>query len=65
MSLEIAEREREGIKILDLSGRLTVGPAATALREAIARLQAGGSTNIVLNLSDVDYIDSTRSLRAW
>ena len=59
MSLEIAEREREGIKILDLSGRLTVGPAATALREAITRSQASGSTKIVLNLADVDYIDST------
>ena len=59
MSLEIAEREREGIKILDLSGRLTVGPAATQLREAITRLQAAGSANIVLNLADVDYIDST------
>ena len=59
MSLEIAEREREGIKILDLSGRLTVGPAATQLREAISRLQAAGSVNIVLNLADVDYIDST------
>jgi anti-sigma B factor antagonist len=59
MSLQITEREREGIKILDLSGRLTVGPAATLLREAISKLQAGGTTNIVLNLADVDYIDST------
>ena len=59
MSLEITEREREGIKILDLSGRLTVGPAATQLREAISRLQSAGSVNIVLNLTDVDYIDST------
>jgi anti-sigma B factor antagonist len=59
MSLQITEREREGIKILDLSGRLTVGPAATQLREAISKLQTGGSTSIVLNLADVDYIDST------
>ena len=59
MSLEIREREREGIKILDLSGRLTVGPASTQLREATSRLQAAGFKNIVLNLADVDYIDST------
>src|ERR1017187_8435909 len=59
MSLEIREREREGIKILDLSGRLTVGPASTQLREATFRLQAAGFKNIVLNLADVDYIDST------
>jgi anti-sigma B factor antagonist len=59
MSLEIREREREGIKILDLSGRLTVGPAATQLREAVTKLQSGGLVKIVLNLADLDYIDST------
>ncbi len=59
MSLEIAQREQEGITVLDLSGRLTVGPASSDLREAINKLQAAGVTKIVLNLSDVDYIDST------
>jgi anti-sigma B factor antagonist len=59
MSFEITEREREGIKILDLNGRLTVGPAANDLREAIASIQSKGNSNIILNLSEVDYIDST------
>lgn len=59
MSLAITEREREGIKILDLSGRLTVGPAASQLRETISKLQAAGCVNLVLNLADVDYVDST------
>ena len=59
MSLEITEREREGIKILDLKGRLTVGPAAGQLRETISRIQAAGCLQIVLNLAEVDYIDST------
>ncbi len=59
MSLEISQREQEGITILDLNGRLTVGPAATQVRESISKLQAAGVTRIVLNLSAVDYIDST------
>lgn len=59
MSLDIREREREGIQILDLSGRLTVGPPSTQLRDAISRIQSGALQNIVLNLADVDYIDST------
>ena len=59
MSLEITEREREGIKILDLKGRLTVGPGAGQLRETMSRIQAGGCIQIVLNLAEVDYIDST------
>lgn len=59
MAFEISEREREGIKILDLSGRLTVGAAAAQLRDAITRLHAAGTKQIILNLADVDYIDST------
>jgi anti-sigma B factor antagonist len=59
MSLAIEEREREGIKILDLKGRLTVGPPAGQLREKLSSLLATGFTRTVLNLADVDYIDST------
>jgi anti-sigma B factor antagonist len=59
MSLEIQQREREGVTILDLNGRVTVGPEATALREKIAGLSSAGSPRIVLNLQHVDYIDST------
>lgn len=57
--LEIVTREKEGIAILDLKGRLTVGPPVGSVREAITKLQAAGQTRIVLNLKGVDYIDST------
>jgi anti-sigma B factor antagonist len=59
MSLEIHQHVREGIDVLDLKGRITAGPEATALREKIAAMTAAGKGNIVLNLADVDYIDST------
>jgi anti-sigma B factor antagonist len=59
MSLEIQRREREGIAILDLKGRITVGPEASALRENVAALNGEGKTKIVLNLGEVSYIDST------
>ncbi len=59
MSLDSGQREREGIAIVDLRGRITVGPEATALRETVSRITAAGQKNIVLNLAGVDYIDST------
>jgi len=59
MSLEIHQREREGITILDLKGRVTVGPEASALRERVSQLAAAGSRMVVLNMEHVDYIDST------
>ena len=59
MSLDIQQREHEGIVILDAKGRITVGPEATTLREKVASVTAAGSKNIILNLAHVDYIDST------
>jgi anti-sigma B factor antagonist len=59
MSLEIEQQEREGIKILDLKGRITTGEEAMLFRETIQKLAASGSNRLVLNLGDVDYIDST------
>ena len=59
MSLDIEQSEREGIVILALDGRLIVGEPVTDLRAKITRLSASGVSNVVLNLSKVDYIDST------
>jgi anti-sigma B factor antagonist len=59
MALEIHQREREGVTIIDLKGRVTVGSEAGALREQISQDVAAGIRMLVLNLADVDYIDST------
>jgi anti-sigma B factor antagonist len=59
MSLEAGRREREGVVILDLEGRLTAGEEAARLRETLRELGAAGAHRIVLNLRGVDYIDST------
>ena len=59
MSLEIQQHEREGIAVLEMKGRITVGKEATALREKVAELTAANVRNIVFNLAGVDYIDST------
>jgi anti-sigma B factor antagonist len=59
MALDIQQREREGILILDLKGRLTVGREATAFRDKITELNQAGTHNLVLNLAGIDFIDST------
>ncbi|HLY16159.1 MAG TPA: STAS domain-containing protein [Bryobacteraceae bacterium] len=59
MSLEIQQREHEGIAILDLNGRITMGAEASALRDKVASMKAAGFLNVILNLAHVDYIDST------
>ncbi len=59
MALEILQREREGIAILELKGRLTAGPEAAALREQVGAMVAAGARNLVLDMHALDYIDST------
>lgn len=59
MASEIQQREREGIIVLDVKGRITVGAEAGALRDRVSELNAAGRHSIILNLADVDYIDST------
>ena len=58
MGIEITEREREGVTILGLNGRVTVGEV-TPVRDKISALVASGRSWIVLDLANVDYIDST------
>jgi anti-sigma B factor antagonist len=59
MGMEIKQREKEGITILDLEGPLIAGGAATALREKLQEILAAGLANVILDLQQVDYIDST------
>lgn len=59
MSLDVHEREREGIVIFDLKGRITLGSEATTLREMVQRLESRSKDKAVLNMQNVDYIDST------
>ncbi|MGA2117747.1 MAG: STAS domain-containing protein [Bryobacteraceae bacterium] len=59
MPLEINRRQREGITILDLKGRITMGPEASALRQEVATLDQAGERKLIFNMAEVDYIDST------
>jgi anti-sigma B factor antagonist len=58
MSLDIRESAREGVDILSLKGRLTVGEAS-AVREKVSVVATAGNVNVILNLEHVEYIDST------
>ena len=59
MSMKVSTRQVDGVTILDLSGRIVLGEGAIQLREAVKELTAKGQKYILLNLSDVNYIDSS------
>ena len=51
MSLDIQERDREGITMLDLDGRLTVGNEMGTYRETMQKLIDAGKRSIVNGLA--------------
>ncbi len=59
MSLKFKTRQVDGVTILDLSGRITLGEGSVTLRDAVKDAVTKGNTRILLNLADVDYIDSS------
>ncbi len=50
-------RQVDGVTVLDLSGKITLGEASGKLRGAVQDALSS-SKKIVLNLADVNYIDS-------
>ncbi|HWZ53309.1 MAG TPA: STAS domain-containing protein [Candidatus Acidoferrales bacterium] len=59
MALQGTCREIEDIAIIDFSGKITLGEGSSTLRRTIRDLIDKGHRKIVLNLYDVDYIDSS------
>jgi|SRR5580692_247400 anti-sigma B factor antagonist len=59
MGLEIAEREREGVTLMDLKGRITLGDEVSAFRDAFEKLAGLKEPKLILNMKAVDYVDST------
>ena len=61
MSMKVAIRQVDGVTILDLSGRITLGEGSVTLRDSVHDTLDKGSKNILLNLAQISYIDSSGS----
>lgn len=57
--MRVNVRQREGVTILDLKGKITIGVGDVALRDAIHEALSAGATRILVNLQDVSTIDSS------
>jgi anti-sigma B factor antagonist len=59
VTMKASNRRVDGVTILDLSGRITLGEGSVVLRDQIRDLISKGEKKILLNLGDVTYIDSS------
>jgi anti-sigma B factor antagonist len=57
--MKSSTRQVDGVTIVDLSGRITLGEGSTILRDIVREMIAKGNKKILLNLGDVTYIDSS------
>ena len=59
MKLSISNRDQAGVSVLHLGGRIILGEESNALRSEIMQLLDADSKKILLNLSEVTYVDSS------
>ncbi|HYW45466.1 MAG TPA: STAS domain-containing protein [Bryobacteraceae bacterium] len=59
MSLKANVRRAGDVAIVDLSGRITLGEGTGLVRTTIKDLVNSGQKNILLNLKEVSYLDSS------
>ena len=57
--MEIHTRTVGDVHVLDISGKITLGDATKTMRHTVNDLLANGGKKIVLNLTNVNYIDSS------
>lgn len=52
-------RDVQNVRVLDLSGKITIGAGDVELRRLVEEALTAGKTNILVNLKDVTHIDSS------
>jgi anti-sigma B factor antagonist len=56
--MKLVTRLIDDVEVVEVSGRIELGEGSAAIREVVRDLLARGRKKIVLDLADVDYIDS-------
>jgi len=59
VSMKATIRRVDSVMVVDVSGRITLGEGCAQLRELIRDQLTKGNKQVLLNLADVTYIDSS------
>ena len=57
--MKLSSQERDGVIILEPKGKILGGPDATLLKDQLQSLIEQGKTRVVIDLAEVDYMNST------
>ncbi|HEY1421961.1 MAG TPA: STAS domain-containing protein [Candidatus Acidoferrum sp.] len=59
MALHATYRDSGDVTVLDMGGRIVLGDGSALLRNTVKELLNDNRTKILINLADVNYIDSS------
>src|SRR5260370_9427110 len=59
LPMEISVRQQNGVDLLEVRGRLTIGEPSEQLNEALQSIVRNGGRKVVINLNGVPQIDSS------
>ncbi|MGO9515811.1 MAG: STAS domain-containing protein [Candidatus Korobacteraceae bacterium] len=59
MGMKASTRQAGSVTIVDLSGQIKLGEGSSVLRDTVKDLLSKGHKNILLNLGDINYVDSS------
>ena len=59
MALHATYRDVGQVTVIDMGGRITLGDGSALLRKTVKQLLDENRNRILINLADVDYIDSS------
>jgi anti-sigma B factor antagonist len=59
VSIKASTRQQQDVTIVDLSGQIKLGEGSSVLRETVKDLLGKGRKKILLNLAEINYIDSS------
>lgn len=59
MSARLTTRQVGDVTVIDAVGRITLGEGSALLRDTVKNLVAAGNKKLLLNLGEVNYIDSS------
>jgi anti-sigma B factor antagonist len=57
--VKLTTRQVGDVTVIDSSGRITLGEGSSTFRDTIRELTAKGNKKLLLNLAEVNYIDSS------
>ena len=58
MTVKMKNSEVDGVSVVALDGRIVLGEESNSLREKLKSLTDDGKKKIVLNMANIEYIDS-------